>query len=81
MKIILKHWGITTPASNVIHITPTTLRVVNDDKVDYKGSMKARQNVYGEKPRSGSLQSQYGKTQRFKPNIPTMKGGNNPWNR
>ena len=35
MKIILKHWGITTPASNVIHITPTTLRVMNDDKVDY----------------------------------------------
>ena len=54
----------------------------NDNAVDYKGSMKARQNVYGEKPRTGALSSTpFGKTQKFKPTIPPMKGGNSPWNR
>ena len=35
MKILFNHWSLKTPTNNVVEITPTILRVKNDDKVVY----------------------------------------------
>jgi len=51
----------------------------NDDKIDYKGSVNARKNVYGN-GNNNKLGSSYGNTQKFRPNIPPTRN-TNPWNR
>jgi hypothetical protein len=50
-----------------------------DDKVDYSGSMDARNRVYGNKGKSNPFTPQLGKSTRFRPNIPSRN--TNPWNR
>ena len=48
-----------------------------DEKVDYRSAMNARKNIYGDQ--QNSHQPRFGKTQKFRPNIPKIP--NNPWNR